>query len=147
MLKIHHKLWPRLKHNEVKSDPSLFVLRQNKHACMLSRFSRVLLFATPWTVAARLVCPWNSPGKNIGVGCHVLLQGIFLTQASNLLLLHLLHWQLGSLLVPLRKPEPESMAYQMPNSKNDGKRCGTPKSVLGSSGFKMYMWVLKVRQT
>ena len=33
----------------------------------------------PWTVAPRLLCPWNFPGKNIGVGCHFLLQGIFLT--------------------------------------------------------------------
>ena len=32
---------------------------------------------------ARLLCPWDSPGKNIGVGCHALLQGIFLTQGSN----------------------------------------------------------------
>ena len=30
----------------------------------------------------------NSPGKNTGVGCHALLQGIFLTQGSNLHLLH-----------------------------------------------------------
>ena len=29
---------------------------------------------------ARLLCPWNSPGKSSGVGCHSLLQGIFLTQ-------------------------------------------------------------------
>ena len=29
---------------------------------------------------ARLLCPWDSPGKNTGVGCHFLLQGIFLTQ-------------------------------------------------------------------
>ena len=28
---------------------------------------------------ARLLCPWNSPGKNTGVGCFSLLQGIFLT--------------------------------------------------------------------
>ena len=31
----------------------------------------------------RLLCPWNSPGKNTGVGCYSLLQGIFLTQGSN----------------------------------------------------------------
>ena len=31
----------------------------------------------------RLLCPWNSPGKNTGVGCHFLLQGIFPTQGSN----------------------------------------------------------------
>ena len=29
---------------------------------------------------ARLLCPWDSPDKNTGVGCHALLQGIFPTQ-------------------------------------------------------------------
>ena len=38
------------------------------------------------TEPSRLFCPWNSPGKNTGVGCHSLLQGIFLTQGSNLVL-------------------------------------------------------------
>ena len=37
---------------------------------------------------ARLFCPLNCPGKNTGVGCHSLLQGIFPTQGSNLGLLH-----------------------------------------------------------
>ena len=32
---------------------------------------------------ARLLCPWDSPGKNTGVGCHAFLQGIFQTQGSN----------------------------------------------------------------
>ena len=32
---------------------------------------------------ARLLCPWDLPGKNTGVGCHSLLQGIFLTQGLN----------------------------------------------------------------
>ena len=36
----------------------------------------------------RLLCPWDSPGKNTGVGCHSLLQGIFPTQGPNLGLLH-----------------------------------------------------------
>ena len=49
----------------------------------------------------RLHCQWDFSGKNTGVGCHALLQGIFPTQGSNLHLLHLLHWQLCSLpLVP-----------------------------------------------
>ena len=39
----------------------------------------------------RPLCPQDFPGKNIGVGCHALLQGIFPTQESNLHLLHLLH--------------------------------------------------------
>ncbi|XP_025119872.2 dihydrodiol dehydrogenase 3 isoform X2 [Bubalus bubalis] len=51
---------------------------------------------------ARLLCPWHSPDKNTGVDCHALLQGIFLTQGSNL---HLSHWQGGSLqLAPPGKP-------------------------------------------
>ena len=40
--------------------------------CILSP---VQLFATPQTVAARLLHPWDFPGENTGVGCHFLLQG------------------------------------------------------------------------
>ena len=36
----------------------------------------------------RLLCPLNSPGKNTGMGCHSLLQGIFPTQGLNPGLLH-----------------------------------------------------------
>ena len=42
--------------------------------------SCVRLFATPWTVPARLLHPWDYLGTSTGVGCHFLLQGIFLTQ-------------------------------------------------------------------
>ena len=56
----------------------------------------------------RLLCPWDSPGKNPGVGRHALLQGIFPTQGSNSglsrgrwILYHLSHqgspWILGLL--------------------------------------------------
>ena len=72
---------------------------------MLSRFSHVLLFAALWTVAHQVPQPWDSAGKNTGVGCHALLQGIFPTQGLNSHLLGLLHWQVGSLpLVPPGKP-------------------------------------------
>ena len=40
------------------------------------------------TLCDPMVCPWNSPGQNIGAGCHSLLQGIFLTRGSNWGLLH-----------------------------------------------------------
>ena len=43
---------------------------------------------------SRLLCPWDFPGTNIGVGCHFLLQGIFPTQGSSA---DLLHWQVDSL--------------------------------------------------
>ena len=78
-------------------------------------------FATPWIVAfsgasmdCRLLCPWDFPGKNTGVGCHFLLQEIFPIQGLKLQNLrktkqntqglnpHLLHWQVDSL--PPGKP-------------------------------------------
>ena len=34
-------------------------------------------------LTAGLLCPWNSPGKNTGVVCHSMLQGIFPTQGLN----------------------------------------------------------------
>ena len=37
--------------------------------------SGVRLCATQWSVPARLLCPWNFPGKNIGVHCHFLPTG------------------------------------------------------------------------
>ena len=46
---------------------------------------------------ARLLYPWNFPGKNIGAGCHFLFQGISPTQGLNLNLLHPLHWHADSL--------------------------------------------------
>ena len=69
-------------------------------------FSRVQFFSDP--VGCSLPgSPVRGifPGKNTGVGCHSLLQGIFKTQGSNLYLLSLLHWQTGSLpLAPSGKP-------------------------------------------
>ena len=41
---------------------------------LLSRFSRVRLYATPQMAAHQAPRPWDSPGKNSGVGCHFLLQ-------------------------------------------------------------------------
>ena len=56
-------------------------------ACCLSLVTKSCpTLATPWT--ARFICPWDSPGKNTGVGCRFLLQGIFPTQESNTGLLH-----------------------------------------------------------
>ena len=74
-------------------------------SCVLSVFTRVRLLVTPWTVAHQAPLSMDSPGKNTGVGCHALLQGIFLTQGSKLCPSRLLHWQ-GSLpLVPPGKPQ------------------------------------------
>ena len=40
---------------------------------VLSRFSCVWLFATPWTIAHQAPRPWDSPGKNTGMDCQALL--------------------------------------------------------------------------
>ena len=63
--------------------------------CVLNCFSRVQLSVSLWT-AAHQAPLWDFPGKNIGVGCHFLLQGILPTQGSNPRLLCLLHLQAGS---------------------------------------------------
>ena len=50
-------------------------VQQSKSAMLLlRRFSRVQLCATPQTAAHQAPRPWDSPGKNTGVGCHFLLQ-------------------------------------------------------------------------
>ena len=64
------------------------------HCVCAWSFSCVWLFGLQ---PARFFSPWDSPGKNTRVGCHSLLQEIFLTRGSNLCLLHLLNWQADSL--------------------------------------------------
>ena len=84
---------------------------QRSHPCPLHKKHRVLTSGSPgkslqYTIVvvqspscvrflrshglqpARLLCPWDSPGKNTGVGCCFFLQEIFLTQALNPGLLH-----------------------------------------------------------
>ena len=53
--------------------------------------SSVWLFCNSMNIGPdRFLCPWDLPGKNIGVGCHFLLQGIVLIQGLNPYLLYLL---------------------------------------------------------
>ena len=62
-------------------------------------FSRSVVsdsFVTPWTVVHQAPLSMEFPGKNTGMHCYFLLQGIFPSQGSNL---RLLHWQVDS--VPL----------------------------------------------
>ena len=59
---------------------------EQMHVCVLNHFGYGLLCST------RLLCSWDSPGKNTGAGCRALLQGIFPTQGLNPCLLL---WQAG----------------------------------------------------
>ena len=58
------------------------------HACSVMSNSLLLHGLYPTS----FLCPWNFSGKNTGVGCHFLCQGLFLTQGLNLYLLCLQHW-------------------------------------------------------
>ena len=61
-----------------------------KFAHMLSRSVMSDSLRSRGPYPARLLCLWDSPGKNPGVGCQFLLEGIFPTQGSNPRLLSLL---------------------------------------------------------
>ena len=50
---------------------------------LLSLFSRFRLCVTPQTAAHKAPRPWHSPGKNTGVGCHFLLQGMKMKSESE----------------------------------------------------------------
>ena len=68
---------------EEKRDPKLSFY---SFMCM---FGLVWLFATPWTIACQPpLCSWDFSSRDTGVGCHFLLQRIFLTQRLNPCLLH-----------------------------------------------------------
>ena len=60
---VSNSLWPH------RLEPTRLLLQ-----LLLSCISRVRLCATWQTAAHRLLCPWDSPGKNTGAGCHFLLQ-------------------------------------------------------------------------
>ena len=72
-------------------------------ACMLSHFSWVPFFVTPWTVACQVPLSMGFPRQEYWSGLPFSnLQRIFTTQRLNPRLLHLLRWQADSL--PLASP-------------------------------------------
>ena len=72
--------------------------------------------------------PWDSPGKNTGVGGHAFLQGIFLTHGPNPCLFCLLYWQMGSL--PLSPPgKPKLIDMGLPLTQEEADTEGTSKPV------------------
>ena len=83
----------------------------------------------PLSLAPRLLCPWDFPGKNATAGCHFLLQGIFPTQESNPRLLHRLHWQVDSL--PLAPPgKPQGLLQKKKKFKVRGEEFAPPYIIL-----------------
>ena len=75
---------------------------------------KVLVVQFCWTLRChgllltRLLYPWNSPGKNTGVGCHSLLQRIFPAQGLNPGLLHcrqIIHHRLSHQRLSIREED------------------------------------------
>ena len=56
--------------------------------CTSSKLVAQSCLCNPMDYSPADSCPWDSPGKNTGVGCHFLLKGIFPTQKLNSGLLH-----------------------------------------------------------
>ena len=84
----------------------------------------------------RLFCPWDSPGKSTGVGCHSLLQGIFLIQGSNMSLLHLLHWQASSL--PAEPPEKPYVYIRSDQIRSVAQSCPTLCDPMNRNRFVLF---------
>ena len=99
----------------------------------------------------RLPHPWDSPGKNTGVGSHFILQGIVLSQGSNLHLLCVLHWQVGSsherpwealscLLVVVFSPPVTSHSLR-PHGLQDARPvCPSPSPEVCPSSCPLHQW-------
>ena len=64
-----------------------------KFGCVCSLAKPCLTLWSHGLNPATLLCPWDFPSKNNGVGCHFLFREVFLTQGLNPSLLGLLHWQ------------------------------------------------------
>ena len=79
-------------HRFIYKDISMKTNKPSLQTCVVAE-SRPTFLRPHGLQPTRFCGPWNFPGKNIGVGCHFLLQGIFLTQGLNLCLLH---WQVDS---------------------------------------------------
>ena len=52
-------------------------------AAAAKSFQSYLTLCNPRQQPTRLLCPWDSPGKNTGVGCHFLLQGVKVKSLSR----------------------------------------------------------------
>ena len=88
------------------------------HYCLVSKWCLTLL-RSHGLEFARLLCPWDFPGKNTRVGCHFLLQGIFLTLGSNL---HFLQWQVVDSLPLTHHGSPKrKILYSLKKKKGGGE--------------------------
>ena len=116
--------WPRMEPTPLLMAGGFFTTSTSWEAqtlvCMHACSVAIVMSDSLWPNSpkpSRLLCPWDSPGENTGVGCPALLQGIFPTQGLNLYLLQcrwiLYYWATGEALTlvyfPLNILECESL--------------------------------------
>ena len=85
---------PRVGKAEMFKSPSLATVKDSmfmkdsvlQRTCVVAQLYPTLGDPMDYSLVG-LLCSWDFPGQNTGAGCHSLLQGIFLTQGSNLGLL------------------------------------------------------------
>ena len=77
---------------------------QSLYICICVALSRFSHFWPDSSRPSRLLCPWDSLGKNTGVGCHALLQRLFPSQGLSMRLLQLLLASRFFTTEPLGKP-------------------------------------------
>ena len=97
--------------------------------------SVVWLFATLWTTARQAPLSMGFfSGKNTGVGCHFLLQWIFLTEPWNLCLLH---WQADSLLLSHLGSPQQKLTLWVLEARSPPSRCQQGCALISSMPFSL----------
>ena len=91
---IHSSHCAKLTHTHTHTHTHIYI-----YIFVVQSLSCLTLLSSYGLQPARILCPWDFPGKDTRVDCSFLLQGIFLTQGLNLPLLQLLHWQVDSFLL------------------------------------------------
>ena len=91
---------------------------------------------TLWTVVCQAICPWDFSDKksDTKLGCHFLLQGVFLTQGSNP---HLLHCR--EILYPLNHSYGEHRQHQFPSQTTKHKSSQLPNPKRAQN---IHRWVI-----
>ena len=110
------------------------------HACSVTRL-RPTLFWPRGLEPTRLLCPWDSPGKNTGVGCHLLLQVIFPTQGSSPGLTHYrqIVYHLSHLGSQIRTLHPQSLIAGLYNRPVPNRKRSTSRlCILSPWLFNLY---------